>query len=604
MVTDKRNILEQHLKEQNNQNSILIDFNPDAIFALDIKGHFVQMNKACEQMMGYPSKALKNLSFTDLFQADRDKVQDRFQKSLRGEFQNYDSSFQNSNRETVYVNITTIPISVHNEIIGAYGIAKDITEIKNKQKLLNRNQELYRFLTEHSIEMITKTDASGDFTYVSPACVKVLGYQPEELIGKFSGDFIHKDDYKSSGLTHQELFTNKKPNTLLLRMKHKAGHYIWIEALSNPMINHKSGHVEEVVSVIRDINERIIKEETYKRIIEQSPDAIFIANDDGFLFMNDQCLELLNAKSMDEIVERGPFSFILPEHMESIQQRAKQVDNGEIADFMEMKIRTFTGQIKDVVAKVIPTLYQNKPARHIIMRDITQRKQTQELLLNSEKLSVAGQLAAGIAHEVRNPLTSIRGFIQLLEKLSNGKKEYFDIIYTEIDRINLILTELLTLAKPQDTQFETYDLQAMLEQVQILLGTQATLNNITIEILVDNNQPIMISGDENQLKQVFINFIKNSIEAMPHGGVISVKVNERGGHVAITFIDQGNGIPRDILSRIGQPFFTTKENGTGLGLMISKQIIENHNGTFKIESVEGKGTKIEVILPKVKSGSR
>lgn len=219
----------------------------------------------------------------------------------------------------------------------------------------------------------------------------------------------------------------------------------------------------------------------------------------------------------------------------------------------------------------------------------------QEILLNAEKLNIAGQLAAGIAHEVRNPLTAIKGFLQLMEA-GVDKKSYYRIIQSEMDRIELILSELLVLAKPQDIKFENENMKWLIDDVKTLIDTQAIMNNVLIEVM-DECGDLEIRCDKNQIKQVFINFLKNAIEAMPDGGTITIEIKKLSTNkVKIFFKDTGTGIPHEILKRIGEPFFTTKENGTGLGIMISKQIIENHHGSVHFWSDE-KGTIIEVILP-------
>ncbi|TVY11075.1 PAS domain S-box protein [Paenibacillus cremeus] len=232
-----------------------------------------------------------------------------------------------------------------------------------------------------------------------------------------------------------------------------------------------------------------------------------------------------------------------------------------------------------------------------IFKDITEWKLAQEHMKNSEKLSVAGQLAAGIAHEIRNPITSIKGFVQLMKAGLGDRQQYFDIMISEIERIELILSELLILAKPQTIKYERKDIRVLLSQVMTLLDSQAILNNVQF---ITQFMPgaTHLYCDENQLKQVFINFIKNSIESMTAGGKLTVQVDS--GHVQemrIRIIDEGCGIPKEVMAKIGQPFYTTKANGTGLGFMVSKKIIENHSGNIKIESEVNKGTLIEMTLP-------
>ncbi|MBU8918645.1 PAS domain S-box protein [Bacillus sp. FJAT-29953] len=330
-------------------------------------------------------------------------------------------------------------------------------------------------------------------------------------------------------------------------------------------------------------------------MIENSPDTVLIAKNDKILFINETGVSLLGASSSEEIIHTSIMKYIHSNYRNKAKRRIKKVFNGETTDFTEYKIKRFDGTLLDVEIKGIPTFFQSQSAQHLIVRDITERKKNQELILHSEKLSIAGQLAAGIAHEVRNPLTAIKGFLQLMQvPLDNST--YVEIIKSEINRIEIILSELLILAKPQVVKFNEENLNTLIQEVKTLIDIQAIMQNIQIEF-ANQIGNLTISCDKNQLKQVFINFLKNSIEAMPNGGTIIIEIKKYSKNNAkITIQDTGTGIPKHILKKIGQPFFTTKEGGTGLGVMISKQIIENHNGSLQFWS-DKKGTIIEVILP-------
>ncbi|NMO97212.1 PAS domain S-box protein [Paenibacillus lemnae] len=244
------------------------------------------------------------------------------------------------------------------------------------------------------------------------------------------------------------------------------------------------------------------------------------------------------------------------------------------------------------------------PVGYIVyLQDLTEQKRASDyaesMMIQSDKLSIAGQLAAGIAHEIRNPMTSIKGFVQLLRTGYGSKQQYFDIISSEIERIELILGELLILAKPQSIKYESKDIRLLLEQVITLLNTQAILNNVEIQTDFDLNAPY-VQCDENQMKQVFINFIKNAVESMASGGTITIRMDGGSpGELHIYFTDEGCGMPDSILSRLGEPFYTTKEKGTGLGFMISKKMIEEHQGSVHVNSKPGEGTTIKVTLPAV-----
>ncbi|MCD1260117.1 GHKL domain-containing protein [Paenibacillus athensensis] len=216
-------------------------------------------------------------------------------------------------------------------------------------------------------------------------------------------------------------------------------------------------------------------------------------------------------------------------------------------------------------------------------------------LEQSEKLTMAGTLAAGIAHEIRNPLTSLRGFLQLMRQ---REPQYTEIMLSEVDRINEIVSELLELAHPKETLFELHGLQPILQNAITLLDAQSNLHNVQLTgRYAKGTERLVVLGKESKLKQVFINLIKNAIEAMPDGGRIRISLAASDAWACIEIVDSGLGIPPELLERIGQPFVTTKERGNGLGLVICKRIIEDHQGTIEFASPPEGGTVVTVKLP-------
>ncbi|OZU90221.1 PAS domain-containing sensor histidine kinase [Virgibacillus indicus] len=230
-----------------------------------------------------------------------------------------------------------------------------------------------------------------------------------------------------------------------------------------------------------------------------------------------------------------------------------------------------------------------------ILKDITDKKENEEMMVRSEKMSVAGQLAAGIAHEIRNPLTSLKGFLQLMQAGVNRKEEYYKIMIDEIEKIETITTELLFISKPLTDNKKVESVSAMLDDVIALLSPQAKLNNIEIKKLF--SEDVTIYCDRSQLKQVFINLFKNAIEAMNHSGTIKLQVSRRHPSIEIDVIDEGVGISEEIIHKLGEPFFTTKQTGTGLGIMITKQILERHNATLEIKRNPDIGSTFRIIFP-------
>lgn len=228
---------------------------------------------------------------------------------------------------------------------------------------------------------------------------------------------------------------------------------------------------------------------------------------------------------------------------------------------------------------------------------VKQRKKTEEMVRKSEMLSMIGQLAAGVAHEIRNPLTSIKGFLQLMQTNATKHEEYFNIMLTELSRIEFIISEFLVLAKPQLVKKERRNLIHLLQNIIVLVETHAILNNVQVFLHFEPELPLIMC-EESQLKQAFVNIMKNAIEAMPDGGELLITATRDGAdRVLVQFIDDGVGVPEEIMPKLGEPFYTTKEKGTGLGLMVSYKIIENHRGSIQVRSTPQKGTTVEIQLP-------
>lgn len=230
-----------------------------------------------------------------------------------------------------------------------------------------------------------------------------------------------------------------------------------------------------------------------------------------------------------------------------------------------------------------------------LMKDRIQAEQIQK----AEKLALVGQLAAGVAHEIRNPLTSIKGFVQLIQ-VKEGKdipEFYLDTIVDELDRIDQIVGEMVVLAKPVPTKLTQLDLKSILQDTLHLMSPQAAMKDVRLSVESPENL-LPIAGDANQLKQVFINLIKNAIEAMPEGGKVTITLGNQGNKgVEVRVQDSGPGIPEEYLEKLATPFFSTKEKGTGLGLMVTYRIVQNHKGEISVQSVSGQGSTFTIFFP-------
>ncbi|PJW13375.1 MULTISPECIES: ATP-binding protein [unclassified Geobacillus] len=338
-------------------------------------------------------------------------------------------------------------------------------------------------------------------------------------------------------------------------------------------------------------------------LINSMPDFVCFKDSEGrWLRVNDFGRRLYHLEHIDyvgktdrELGELVPF---FKDTFEQCIESDREAWKSGTLTRREESFETLDGERKTFDVIKVPLFEENGARKGLLTigRDITQQKRAEELLLKKEKLSVLGELAAGIAHEIRNPLTSMKGFIQMMQETREVNDDYMRIMLSELGRINQIVSELLVLAKPQSHNYRPFLLSEAVSYVISLIGHEATLNNVLIS--VHNNAPkACVYGDQNQIVQVLLNVMKNAIEAMPGGGSLYVRVSEAGGTVYLDIADTGIGISKERLQKIGEPFFTLKEKGMGLGLTTSMKIIQEHKGTMQIESEVGKGTIVHLTLP-------
>ncbi|MCY7732931.1 ATP-binding protein [Bacillus safensis] len=371
-----------------------------------------------------------------------------------------------------------------------------------------------------------------------------------------------------------------------------------------------SGYVDRLNLFVSDLNKREKEAheltERLNRITDNLQEIVFETDEKGKIIFLNQAWKQMTGYDIDECLGTMYNQYFDQEerviqHLSSVIKEHK--DSGRI----ELQLLHKEG--KKVWGDVHYKLYFDEEHQFTggigTVADITKQKlaklelerSNQQLQMQAQKLAVAGQIAAGIAHEVRNPLTSVNGFLQLMKTQYPERTDYFDIIFSEIKRIDFVLSELLVLAKPQSVHFQEVQLHGLLEQVITLLKTNAVLSNIDLKQPFKKQDAGAILADANQMKQLFINLIKNAIEAMPEGGSIYISTEKVMNEWKITIQDEGKGMSEDDIQKIYDPFFSTKTEGTGLGLTICATILKDHHGRMDVISELGKGTTFHIYLP-------
>ncbi len=473
---------------------------------------------------------------------------------------------------------------------------------QNDQQILQQKTTVMNAMEATPFPVLLGRD--GIFLFANKHALRLLEAEDlEHIRGKHVIDFTHKTSYQHT-LKELALLKRDVPqssslkNILTLR-----GNVLEIETVVSKIT--VNGEKLDYI-IVKDSSESstlqhryLMQKKHYQTLIDNSIDTVALVTDNIFQYINKAGLKLFGAEHESEIIGRSVLDFIhRRDHEDVLQRTIRVIDHPEVpAERVEREFIRLDGTSRFVESVVMPFNIDNKPSLQVILRDITENKQQHEHIVKNEKLLTAGQLSAGIAHEIRNPLTSIKGFLQLLEhKIPEENKRYAEIMREEIDKIERITGEMLSLSKSQAIIRSQHNLVALIEEVITLLEPQATLKNVVIHNIIEV-QEIAILCDKQQIKQVFINIMKNAIESMEGGGRVSVAMSVEKAWVKAAVTDEGCGIPKSLIGQINEPFFTTKGTGTGLGLTICNRILKEYGGELHIDSVEGQGTAFTVIFP-------
>nr|WP_025851498.1 PAS domain-containing protein [Bacillus velezensis] len=462
---------------------------------------------------------------------------------------------------------------------------------------------------ERLVEMLPNplyVSINGTIAYANNAMLAMLGAESkDEVIGRRSYEFIEEEYHDIVKNRIVRMQKGMEVGMIEQTWRRLDGTPVHLEVKAAPT-TYKNQRAELLLLI--DISSRkkfqtILQKsrERYQLLIQNSIDTIAVIHNDKWVFMNESGISLFEAETYEDLIGKNVYDQLHPCDHDGVKQRIQNIINRKTeSEIIKQSWFTFKNRLIYTEMVCIPTTFFGETAVQVILRDISERKQTEELMLKSEKLSIAGQLAAGIAHEIRNPLTAIKGFLQLMKPTMEENEHYFEIVFSELSRIELILSELLMLAKPQQNAVkERVNLKKIISEVTALLETQANLKGIFIKTDYEHDS-MYINGDQNQLKQVFINLIKNAVESMPDGGTVHIIMTEDEYSVNVTVKDEGDGIPENVLKRIGEPFLTTKEKGTGLGLMVTFNLIKNHQGAIQVDSKPDRGTAFHITFPKHK----
>ena len=331
---------------------------------------------------------------------------------------------------------------------------------------------------------------------------------------------------------------------------------------------------------------------------EHAQDAIAVFTLDHKLLAVNPAFEEMYGWKKEECIGKS-IQLTPPSEFAGIAERQKYLLQGRSFKNIRSKELRKNGTVFEAETTVAPIYDENNEivALSLITRDITEKLQTERLKIEAIKLNAIGEIAATVAHEVRNPMTSVNGFVQLMnEDPENPYRAYTEIMESEIERINLIASEFLILSKPNIKQRKEVDVENKIIEVIDLFNPELKMRQIGCSLYLAE-YPTTVFGNEESLKQVFINLMKNAMEAVQDGGNITFFNSIVNNTISITLSDNGHGMNEETFKQLFMPFFTTKEGATGLGLVITKKIVLDHGGNIEFNGHRKKGTELTVTFP-------
>ncbi|MDH5541848.1 MAG: PAS domain S-box protein [Nitrospinota bacterium] len=496
-------------------------------------------------------------------------------------------------------------------------ITNSIMEVKlQSDSMIQSLEKNISNIIQKSNDVFYRTNLKGEIVWISQSVQKVMGYSPEELIGKDISSFYVNPEER---LRLQELLRENGGfvKNFEAKLRKKDGSEIWLSTDTGYYYD-EHGSIAGVEGETKDVTEKKeienalrLSEEKYRTLIENIQEGIFLLQEGKFVYVNDRFAEMTGYK-VAEIIGKEFAPFVAPEDRNKVFERYKRRLQGEdVPKEYEFRLLHKDGNARVVVHMLVSlTQYQGKLATTGTITNVSEKRKMETLYQKAQKLESVGLLAGGIAHDFNNLLTSILGGLSLLKLTidKSGDDEDLQIVTESINatkRAKDLARQLLSFSKGSEPVKKLLSLKDLLMDC-VSFSLRGSLSNYSFDIVDDLWN---VEADEGQLNQVFNNLIINAEQSMPDGGVIDVcayniNISSHSGiplppgkYVQITVEDAGHGIPDEYLDKIFDPYFTSKQKGSGLGLASAYSIIRNHGGFIDVESDLGKGSRFHVFVP-------
>lgn len=482
----------------------------------------------------------------------------------------------------------------------------------------------YRLLAEQSTDMISRHTATKEWTYidVSPAVERVLGYTVDEMIGIEGYSLFHPEDADNLQKRATSVRYRRGMYTNVYRYRHKQGHYIWLETTSRT-IRNEEGVPVEIICVSRDVTEREMAQQATRRlarVVEASSDMIMFCKHETLqlTYMNEAAYITLGTEKENPIVFY--LDQLFAEETLANQVRpamAMAAEQGTWYGSIPVRIPTNPkrmAEVREIIAHRSRTENMKVEYYSIIGRDITLKRKAEEEakrhqleMAHMSRLLSVGEMASGLAHEINQPLAAILNYCRGSQRrMDEGRSDLesvskaMELITKQARRAAEIVKRMRSFVKKTEFQRISFPINEACEEVSSFLHQEAIDYNISFEFNLDESQPTLLA-DKIQIEQVLLNLMRNAIEA--YGGCdkryrpVIISTRRTTGYIEISVKDEGKGVNQEDLAKLFEAFYSSKESGLGMGLAISRTIIETHGGQLWAESDGLTGTEFHLKIP-------
>ncbi len=585
----------------------IFEASKDAIGYAALDGAILLINRAFIELTGFSREELLRMNARDLIpeqhKEQRDRVVDQVLQT--GEPAEYEIDYLQKNGSQVPVSITVFAVKGDDgKPAGLAAIVRDLTERK-------RAEEQFRLVVESSPSGMLMVDESGTILMVNLQIEQLFGYERAELIGQPVEMLVpqrvrsHHAGDRDKFFAHSELRAMGKGRDLY--GVRKDGQEFRLEIGLNPV--RTRGGMRVLASVV-DISERKRAEQALQKerdfidaVLETAGALVIVLDREGRILRFNRACEQTTGYSSEEVMGRYVWDlFVVSDEVEGVKAVFKRLRGGEPRNDYENYWKRKDGFLRRISWSNTVLTDPNGKVDYMVAAglDITDLKQTQEQLRKTERIAELGTLASGMAHEIGTPMNVILGRAEYLYKrvTDEGTKKGLATIVIQVERITKVMNQLLAFARRRTPERRAVDLGEIVDDSLEMFQERIAHSRITVVKAIEANMP-SVQADRDQLIQVLINLVINSIHAMPEGGRLRLSLERENGHVRLGVSDTGHGMPEEICSKVFEPFFTTKDfgKGTGLGLTVVKGIIEEHGGTIAVESAVDEGTTFWVRLP-------